>query len=440
MRSKKRAANGNSPMSRRSTQRNKQPEPVINLPTQSATMAQTISLNADTLINLIPNFDEKKSTNIKDFIEQIEELTNAANLPDSIKIILVKNKISGRPRELLNNLTELNTEKTYEAFKKKLIDTFQKPIEFNKTQSKFMELKQAPNQSISDFEKIFNITSAKYLSDSGHEAKPGAKDFLYTLKLNRFLDAIRSDLAFEVRKCAPQTYEQAVKLAKQIESAYEAKDLGEKYSEQTNTLCDSLMSLSKSQSEQINMLEDQIKKLTIDKTPSKLEIGSKQEKWCHICKLSSHQTENCWHNTKSPNARSFKQYNRNYRNVGTRQNETLNYTQPQNFNMSTEYQQQTQTQQQLPLNYFSTPQQPPYPMYNTPHYATMTTPYNAPQYTNMQTNMQIQPSRDNGQIDRHYDTNIVRRPYRGNNYRNSNGRGTFYKTKTFNATNNQENY
>lgn len=258
-------------------------------------MADKLTLTVDTLINIIPNFDGEKENNIENYINQFEEIAKTAKIEENIQIILIKSKFIGKARDLLINSEDLNNEQNYAAFKTKLIETFKIDKNFSEIQSKFMEYKQLPNQKIEEFAKQFNILAAKYLKQSGHATKEGAKDLLSTIKLSRFIESIRPDIALDVRKQAPKTFEEAVTLAKQIELALETDDAEQNTN---NNICTSLLKLSQSQSEQINNLTRELEKLRVDKTEQEKKIN-KIEKWCDICKRKSHNTDDCWHNNKN---------------------------------------------------------------------------------------------------------------------------------------------
>ena len=63
-----------------------------------------------------------------------------------------------------------------------------------------------------EFIQKFDMAATRYIELSGQANQPGTIEFLNKIKLTRFIESIRSDIALEIRKRYPQTYEVATKL------------------------------------------------------------------------------------------------------------------------------------------------------------------------------------------------------------------------------------
>ena len=56
------------------------------------------------------------------------------------------------------------------------------------------------------------MAATRYIELSGQANQPGTVEFLNKIKLTRYIESIWSDIALEIRKRYPQTYEVATKL------------------------------------------------------------------------------------------------------------------------------------------------------------------------------------------------------------------------------------
>lgn len=250
----------------------------------------------ETLIQHIPSFDNKKETNIKFFLDQWDKLAEKSKLPKEIKLILLKSKFSGPARDVLVNSQELYEETSYEKFKELIAAEFKIKIQFEDVQNSFMNLKQSPNQKMPEFIKQFDIAATKYIEESGHSKELGAINFLKRVKLTRFLEAIRPDIALEIRKQGPATYDEATQIAVKIENAFNASKF-ENMNNTTDTenfIDETLNVLTKVHQDEIQKLKDEIERLKINAQPP---VEKKKEK-CGICS-KNHSTKDCFFNGRN---------------------------------------------------------------------------------------------------------------------------------------------
>lgn len=261
-----------------------------------------ITLNFDSFLQNIKNFEGKKEQDVEYFLEQFEQLADATKLPDNLKVILLKSKLAGNAKQILINSPDLRNESVYDTLKQKLIENFKSEKSFVEAQNKFMSLKQLPSQNVEDFARQFNLAAQQYLSISGHASKNGAKELLTAMKLTKFIEALRPDISFEVQKTGPENFENALKIAKKIEIALNnaSSEINAIKTEKKSPLYEALIQLSKDQSTQIKEMTEQINNLKLQETKSETR-ENKEKIYCHICEKSNHQTQDCYFNQKNKN-------------------------------------------------------------------------------------------------------------------------------------------
>lgn len=320
------------------------------------------SIRTETFLNLLQNFDGKKVTNIEQHLDQFERIVTQSKIPDEFKVLFLKSKFVGQARDIIQENEELNQENDYNSLKEKLIKQFKKDLIFEEHQASFMQIRQNPTESIETYVNKFNSTAIKYLKASGHAEKKGAQEFLETLKLTRFVETIRPDIAYEVKKSAPKKFEDAVAFAKQIELAknsFPAESVNAVNNSAPNDeLCQMMVNLNIKQTETIEKLREEINTIKNNKIEPKqekkfchiCEVGSHdtkscyfnssqnpgKDKYCHICCMKSHDTRECRFNQKSNSHPKFQQ-TYNYRTNERRQNS--NYEEPNRNRDKSKYQQ-----------------------------------------------------------------------------------------------------
>lgn len=77
------------------------------------TTSNNFTIGVDTLINSLQNFEDKPDQDIKQFIDQFDELAEAAKFPDDIKLVLIKTKIVGKAKEIVTNTPDLHKARDY---------------------------------------------------------------------------------------------------------------------------------------------------------------------------------------------------------------------------------------------------------------------------------------------------------------------------------------
>lgn len=270
--------------------------------TEITNMAETLTISLDSVLNALPPFKGDSTLEIKDFLDSFDAVVAKTQLSDAVKILLLKTKIIGKAKEKILNDDNIRNEIKYDDLKNKLLSKFKTTVNFLKAQDDFMSLKQKPEQTVEDFAFELEKKSKDFLRGSGHMEKDGAKAFVEDLKFNKFMEGIRPNLAFEIRKLNIQEFEAAVKLAKIVENAqiYNTEELNTvKHDNKDNDeIYTFLVNRQYKQSEEIEKLMTELKELKLAASKEIRETKQEIKKFCDICKTTSHITDICWYNAK----------------------------------------------------------------------------------------------------------------------------------------------
>lgn len=250
----------------------------------------------ENLINYIPAFDAKKETNINFYITQFEEAATHANIAKEIRLVILKSKLTGVAREKLQADAELHSETDYEKFKEKLRNIFGSKLSFGEAHDNFSKLKQSPTETINDFITRFNTEAAKVFEISGLANKNDAKKLFELMKLHKFTDAVKSDIAFEIRKKDIQTFNEATETARVIEAAINSTNFAEVNNinrNDTTEFCQNLIQQNKLQAENMAKLQLELENLKLAQQNREKKNSSDKEKYCEICKRTNHTVQDC---------------------------------------------------------------------------------------------------------------------------------------------------
>lgn len=76
-------------------------------------MTSMISISVDILLNDLQNYESKSDHDINYFISQFNEVAKAAKIPNELKIIFSKAKLSGVVKDVLINTPSIRDENNY---------------------------------------------------------------------------------------------------------------------------------------------------------------------------------------------------------------------------------------------------------------------------------------------------------------------------------------
>lgn len=117
----------------------------VNNKNKYVTMANNLTMPLYTVLMAMPNFTGDNKENIESFLYNFDELAKATYISDAIKLLILKTKISGKAKEIIEN-TDISNEKSYQNLKDKLIQEFKTQKNFAQLQNDFISLKQNPTK------------------------------------------------------------------------------------------------------------------------------------------------------------------------------------------------------------------------------------------------------------------------------------------------------
>lgn len=274
---------------------------------------------ATSLANSLPTFSGSKEEDITFFLNNLESVADLEKWSKEKTVIILKLLVKESARKFLIDLLEsdnLSLEEIKDALKQK----FQKRIEFSVTQKSFNNLKQSPQESVQDLaDRVSKVTSR--FANPKNCREQSLKELENNLKLSKFIEALRADLRIELKKAGPKNFEQAVEIAKNIESALEDSEhirinnLSSHNSPEYDLLIEQQLQTNKT----IHELAEKINNLTmknsensnkhISKTFQNFQSREVQTVCCHIC-FKNHMTTDCWFFPKHKNFRENSKFSR----------------------------------------------------------------------------------------------------------------------------------
>lgn len=295
----------------------------------------TEKANTDNLLNVIAPFDGKKECNIHYFIQEFDRAAVETKFSNEVKLIILRSKFVGTARERLQTDVELNSETDYGKFKEKAIQTFDTKKTFGESHNDFSKIQQKPAESMSDYIVRFNLVAAKFFDISGLSNKADARKLFDLMKLHRFLESIKPDIALEIRKRAIEQYKEATEIALTVEEAFlsvKFEELNAIGTSTTTEFCESLLRKNEKQEKELNQLRAELEKLKI-KPPEKWQINSRNNtRYCNICNLRNHDTEECRYNVNNKKQYRSNDYQQNFPTHGQNMHEfTSSNNESRNF-------------------------------------------------------------------------------------------------------------
>lgn len=203
---------------------------------------------------------------------------------------------------------------------------FQKSKSFNEKLQDFSQISHKQSQNVTNLASEIDLAANAYLNiDENSDAN--LLDLGDKIKLNKFIDILRSDIRIEVKKQNPQTFNAAKNIAINIENALKDPEFNANpiSISDVNTLINSQIQTN----EKIEQLNLQLSKLSCEKTVNHVNLDTPTNSQpnqsnefvdrCLICG-KSHLTINCWHfpavkkfSNNFGNKNNFNRVNKNFR-------------------------------------------------------------------------------------------------------------------------------
>lgn len=251
-------------------------------------------------IPLLTSFFDGDQDDCKFFFQQFEDVANLAKWSPEERLTILKSRLRGNALRFLLSDGELTSSRIYQVVKDRLIDFFSEEKGLSERQIQFTNCKQWSNESVKNFAHRLIMASNDYLGDQS-VVTPETRAILDRLRLSKFIGALLPELQGDVLRAAPQTFEEAVKIAKNSQTALETMAkmrVNAIYHQRPpiNTRDDELASRVEALSLEVNNLRGQ--------EGDDEEVNIFKEKMCLLCGMKNHYTKFCYVYKDLMNARN----------------------------------------------------------------------------------------------------------------------------------------
>lgn len=295
------------------------------------------------LASAIPTFSGQNEENIEYFVGQVRDVATLENWPENKKILILKLNCRDAAQKFLIESPLVAGIQNFEQLAELLIKKFKKCQPFDEIQSKFNNIKQKPSQTIQDLISEINSYAALYLSKIDIQT-PNSNQFIDSIKLNKLLESVRSEVKVEILKLGPKTFSEACRHSLNVEKALEAQEVMINNNMCQNFEINSILSNQLESSKKMNEFREELEKVKSNNMNSRpVRQNFKEKIQCHICG-KNHITTKCWyfptnstnsqqqHGRQNPNfipirnsrGRNFRSFGNSRRNHPYRRN-SLNY-------------------------------------------------------------------------------------------------------------------
>ena len=271
------------------------------------------------MINLLPTFNGKKDEDIDFFLTQFENIADMANWPDKNRTVILKTRLKDKAYIFLTQKTELQKSENMEEIKSLLKKQFKVSLTVLQKQNNFNKIKMQPGMSISELALEITKATNEILGDNDTQEILEIKN---NMRLAKFTEALRSDLAFEVKKMNIQRFDKAVEYAEHLETIYGDNESTEiNYVNQNEKRGNPQTTKNKCIGCGLsNHVWEECRYNPSNVVKNKIKQDSQSDKFCIGCNKSGHFFSTCWHNPNPQNNYEGNNYRNSRSNVRNDQN------------------------------------------------------------------------------------------------------------------------
>ena len=174
-------------------------------------MADNLSI-ADIIAigHLLPEFNPESGDSINSFIDNFEKITQLAKIDDNTKIILIKSKLQGSAKILLENNLTFKRAKTFNEIKEALLNRYEKEVPASLRLKNLSGCIMGEKENFQDF--CDRVEKAAYSYLKGVSEGPVNEQLLNKTALNQiFAGAIKSLQEILLLK-EPESVQEAIKI------------------------------------------------------------------------------------------------------------------------------------------------------------------------------------------------------------------------------------
>lgn len=298
-------------------------------------MAQADPNRFAVFLPLIPNFDGESASECRNFFKTFDQIAKLANWNEEEKIIVLKAKIKGNALQVLLGNPQLFSEECYETLKSKFLEYFAVSQNLAIKQISFENCKQKQGETVKMLANRLSAAAINFL-EGANTSNPEVQKVVDKIKLAKFLEALNPELQKETLKANPDTFDNAVKIASNMEmslSMYNTMSANSmQMAARDNSGLAELINLqAAATNEMVAKLNAEVNNLKLQNAPNQYSANEQQvneQKHCLFCGKDNHYTNDCF---------KYKQY----------QNINFGRTQRQNFAQNApRYQNQGYSQRQ----------------------------------------------------------------------------------------------
>lgn len=227
-------------------------------------------------VSLLSNFEGESSEECNFFFQQFEEISRLSGWNEQEKIMIFRAKLKGRALRFLISDPSLIGLREFQQLKNAFLEYFNDEQDLTNKQLKFNNIVQRESEPVKDLAQRIIIASNSYLGVVEANINRETKEMLNKLRLSKFISALNSELQTEVLKANPETFEEAIKYATNIQGA-----LNTAMSLKINNLLHETHSNDTMQ--EIQQLKQQINNLSINRETKK----------CQLCGDTRHYSIHC---------------------------------------------------------------------------------------------------------------------------------------------------
>ena len=296
--------------------------------------------NVTSAIALIPQFSGEDSISVVYFITQFNNICDLMEIEDSKRHTILKNVLIGKALKYLND-SNLIMETNTEALLDKLKAKFFKVKNFADFQLDLEKIKQTPSQSVKEIADDIEGTINRMINELKLDQ---SEDFFDQLKMQKFLESVRSDLKYEIQKFDVKNFKDALKTAERLERVMKLETPRVEEVNSIDKLQAEIEELKVQNHCTTQLLKDLIQQVANSKPQQHHDTQhtTQTPQQCMICNKKYHLTADCWyHPARSQHNHNRNQHpryphNQNARPFRPRYQKDYQRPKPQNFNAHTD--------------------------------------------------------------------------------------------------------
>ena len=235
----------------------------------------------------ILNFSGDDNFTVAEFFTKFEDYLIMQPVPwtDTEKAIKIRIFLTKRAREVYNNI---ENKESYTTVKDCLIKAFQTQRSKEKAEDKLEEIQKRKEETVSDFS--VRLTKAVKAVTDGK-----GKEVFEEKLLREFLKRLDHPLKYLVRGLRPKTFEDALDIAEEYEYTM-PEESSQPEVVNTLTTCSIKGNEGKTSDHSFRLQQSRA-------------IPQQTYRWCGICGLTGHRTEECWKSRRSRGTSLIRQDN-----------------------------------------------------------------------------------------------------------------------------------